>query len=575
VRKVVSPVLAEAAGVLSDQLRSVLARLAPALQPEADLLEVKFLARLQKLGYDVRQRRALASLTFGNAIRFLARGCPLSDYFEEVEYSGRRLAKLNLPPSAITTALAEYERLIKPVLRRLLDASSEQFSWARQQLQFCVMLTLNNSYYQVREAETQAFFEMFWAELKAQSLDELLARFLAILARYCRADGASLHLYDPDTQSFVARAVYGGSPSRAGARRRGSAHWRQELSAAWCVSLKDCPRAPVVDPAWVDSFTTCWSVPLTRATELTGVLQFAFLRPYDWLPREEELLAAAAERLSLAIEKAQLIEHLAAQEAKIRSLAEGMMHVEEAERRRVSRELHDQTGQDLLWIRLQMEMLENQLPDSESRTRAQLQEIRDMTERTIVEIRRLIAALSPAVLEQLGLAAAIRQLVTRFRATHPAKVKLHLGRLAPLPKQTEVIAYRLVQECLNNIAKHSQCQHVILALSSADNRLRLDVEDDGVGFHLEEALNKPGSFGLAGIRERVALLGGKCEVLSRPRGASGTDDASVSGTRIRVELPLETTSPRTHLGSNRVNAALADRIRPNIRRSQTDKVAKR
>jgi signal transduction histidine kinase len=158
-------------------------------------------------------------------------------------------------------------------------------------------------------------------------------------------------------------------------------------------------------------------------------------------------------------------------------------------------------------------MLEQELPDEQ---KSRLAGLRDLTEKTILEIRRLIGALSPAVLEQIGLAAAVRQMVNRFRQIHNSKVKMQFARLGPLPKKLEVIAYRLVQECLNNIAKHSYCSNVMISLSSADGRLRLCVEDDGVGFDVEEALQKPGSFGLAGIRERVALLGGQCEVVSRP-----------------------------------------------------------
>jgi signal transduction histidine kinase len=189
-----------------------------------------------------------------------------------------------------------------------------------------------------------------------------------------------------------------------------------------------------------------------------------------------------------------------------------------------------------------MEMLEGQLPASLVDCKSRLGEVRDLTERTILEIRRLIAALSPAVLEQLGLAAALRQLVNRHRQMHPWRVKLQIGRLGPLPKQLEVIVYRLVQECFNNIAKHSRCSGVNISLRSADGSLRLLVEDDGVGFDVTEAFQKQGSFGLAGIRERVTLLGGRCEITSKQRKTAGkprrTAAGAKSGTKIRIELPV-------------------------------------
>ena len=209
-----------------------------------------------------------------------------------------------------------------------------------------------------------------------------------------------------------------------------------------------------------------------------------------------------------------------------------MLHVEEMERRRISRELHDEAGQSLLCIRLQIELIEQSLPESEHEWRSKLGEARDLTERTILEMRRLIAALSPAVLEQLGLGAALRQLVNRFQRLHPCRVRLQLSKMGRrLPQQTEVIAYRLVQECFNNIGKHAQASQVNISLTSTDGLLKLTVEDNGVGFKIEEALEKRESFGLSGMRERVALLGGEFQVESRTEGPK-------RGTKISIELPI-------------------------------------
>ena len=260
-------------------------------------------------------------------------------------------------------------------------------------------------------------------------------------------------------------------------------------------------------------------------------MQFGFSKPYEWLPREQELLAAAAERCLMAAEKARLMEDLAQREEQVRRLAEHMLHVEEMERRRISRELHDEAGQSLLCIRLQIELIEQALPESEHEWRGKLREARDLTERTILEMRRLIAALSPAVLEQLGLGAALRQLVNRFQRLHTCRVKLQLSKMGALPQQLEIISYRLVQECFNNIGKHSSATNVNISLASADGRLRLIVEDNGVGFNVQEALAKRESFGLSGMRERVALLGGEFYVESRMEGTK-------KGTKISIELPI-------------------------------------
>jgi len=538
----IAPELADAADVLSDQLRMHLQQLAVFLMPHADRLNRQFASKLRALGFEPKIRSALAALTPGAAATILASGGAPLKFIEQVEYNGRRLAKLNLSPSGIVEALQEYDRLLRPLLKKLPTAQYANFQWVREQLHFCVILTLNNAFYQVREAETQAFYELFRVELESRNLDELLNRFLHTLVQVCRADAGHLYWLNDARSAWVLRAS--ASPGRS--RRPALVEIANRPSRIGLLSKPvqfEPGRASqpwLLDGAWKGGFATCWSIPLASGGRVAGVMQFAFSKEYEWLPREQELLAAAGERCLLAAEKARLIEDLAAREEQIRQLAEHMLHVEEMERRRISRELHDEAGQSLLCIRLQMELLEQALPPEQAAAVAKLREARDLTERTILEMRRLIAALSPAVLEQLGLAAALRQLVNRFRQLHAVKVKLHLGRLGRLPQSTEIIVYRLVQECFNNIGKHSEATKVNISASSADGVVRLTVEDNGVGFNVEEAIARRDSFGLSGMRERVALLGGRFEIQSHP--ADGSEPRrgrrKAKGTKIVVSLPL-------------------------------------
>lgn len=526
-----SPGLADAADVLSDQLKVHLRRLSELLAPHADRLERNFIKRLRALKYDARQQSALASITLGAASRILAQHRPPLKFIEQVEYHGRRLAKMNLPPSAILAALQEYDSLLTPTVLELFPSEFPNFQWVRDQLHFCVILTLNNAYYQVREAETQAFYELFRAELESRNLDQLLRRFVGMMAQIYGADAGHLFLLNPSTGSLEWKA---GSPHRQPrSAARSTNTVVNKLSTPRYLSGPRSGRDLWLDAGWQKRYESCWSVPLSSDGKTVGVMQLGFARRYEWLPREQDLLAAAAERCMMAAEKARLMEDLAAREEQIRQLAEHMLHVEEMERRRISRELHDETGQSLLCVRLQLEMLELNMPDPNGEWKGKLSETRDLTERTILEMRRLIAALSPAVLEQLGLGAALRQLVNRFRRMHPCRVRLHLGRMGSLPQNTEIIVYRLVQECCNNIAKHSEATHVNISVASSDGMVRLVVEDNGIGFKVEEALARRDSFGLSGMRERVALLGGKFVVNSFPDGA-----ARERGTKIRIDLPI-------------------------------------
>jgi signal transduction histidine kinase len=523
-----SALLADAADVLSDQLHAQLAESARELGPRIAEADRRFLKARRG---DARIGAALLATTAGAAFRLLEQGATISGFFEQVEYNGRRLAKLNIPPATIIAALDEYARLLGPEANLL---------WVVQQLNFCVILTLNNAFYQVREAETKAFYDLFRIELESRSLDELLSRILVSLAEFCGAAKARIFLLE-EGQGEPGQEEKGTAwQLRAEARATklfGGRGLRIPNSPALRRALSRPSMESALDASWPQQGGSVWSVPLGGKLA-SGVIQFAFAREYEWLPREQELLTAAAERCWMGIEKAKLVEGLAAREEQIRQLAEHMLHVEEAERRRISRELHDEAGQSLLCVRLQMEMLEGRLPDTLAAERATLRETRQAVEHTIIETRRLISALSPAVLEQLGLGAAIRQLIQRFRQVHAVKVKLQIHRLEHLPKRTESIVYRLVQECFHNIAKHSFANTVNISVGTADGCLKLVVVDNGIGFDVEAAFRKQDSFGLSGIRERVTLLGGKFQIESNRPGSKRATARKALGTRIVVELPI-------------------------------------
>ncbi len=523
------PALADAADVLSAQLRAHLKQLARLLRPHASSLERRFLARLRRRGFDGKRRKALAAITPFAAAGVLAGRRPPEVFFEQVEYNGRRLAKLGLSPGEIVQALRDSDDLVSPVFLPLSGRERADLQWVLEQLHFCVVLTLNNAFYQVRESETEAYQELFQAELESASLGELLPRMLAILCRFCNAGAGALFLFDDRTSEWTREAyVEGGMETPAELRVPSSRTRLRELAEARCTTARSKTQKLVLDRRWATVFSSCWSVPLSLRGRVAGVMQFGFTNTYDWLPRELALLTAAAERCLMAAEKARLAGQLAAREAQVRGLASRMMQVEERERRRISSELHDEAGQSLLCLRLHLELLERTATGLSPALREGLAEARALTERTITEIRRLIGDLSPAVLEQLGLPAALRQLAARLRRLTRIAVKVRIAHLGRLPLDLERVAYRIIQECLNNIVRHAAASTVNISVTTADGKLKLGVEDNGVGFDVEVALGKRDSFGLAGMRERVALFSGEFQLRSRPG----------HGTKILIELPV-------------------------------------
>jgi two-component system sensor histidine kinase NreB len=134
----------------------------------------------------------------------------------------------------------------------------------------------------------------------------------------------------------------------------------------------------------------------------------------------------------------------------------------------------------------------------------------------------VVAALSPAVLERLGLRAALRHLGERFLKLHACEWRVRIsGPCERLSRQQEEAVYRVAQESLQNCAKHSQATRVNLSLRSTDKGIRLRVADNGAGFCTDTAKNKPMAFGLAGMRERAALMGGTLAIRAAPgKGAA-------------------------------------------------------
>ena len=207
-------------------------------------------------------------------------------------------------------------------------------------------------------------------------------------------------------------------------------------------------------------------------------------------------------------------------------LSRQLLNAQEEERRRISRELHDETGQGLMVLRFQLEMLASEAKGHEGK--AKIQESLELLDRTIEGLRRTIARLSPRVLEELGLLAGIRrqaQLVSRHTGI-AGDLKLP-EEIQALGRELEVAIYRSVQEALHNIAKHSQASHFRVKLEVASSKVMVLIEDDGVGFSPRAARDR--GFGLEGMRERAAALSGSVTV------RSGQD----KGTRIRLVFPLE------------------------------------
>jgi len=206
-------------------------------------------------------------------------------------------------------------------------------------------------------------------------------------------------------------------------------------------------------------------------------------------------------------------------------LSSQVLAAEDEERKRVARELHDDTGQALTTILVGLRGLESARGrrDLVERVRA----LREVVTSAMQGVRRLARALRPAVLDDLGLAPAIASLVQDLREHTEIAAEFQADGFAQrLSPQIEVVLYRIAQEALTNVARHAQAHRVLVSLARDGQLVRLSVEDDGVGFDAASRRTS-GALGVFGMQERLSLVGGSLRIDSRPG----------EGTRIVAEVP--------------------------------------
>jgi len=216
--------------------------------------------------------------------------------------------------------------------------------------------------------------------------------------------------------------------------------------------------------------------------------------------------------------------------------------VYERDRRRLSHDLHDEIGPDLLLLKLYLEMLVLDTEKPEFRAlKPKAEEGLALISHTIQSLRRITLDLGPAVLDELGLLAALKFYARQFSAATGIKVTVTGENIAErMPLTHEVALYRVLQGALSNVMKHSKAQNVSVSVRiSKDARLIMVIEDDGVGFDSATILAQS-SFGLSSMRERAEVLGGSFRIKSGRAGIL----SSKHGTRIEVDLPLSPAEKR-------------------------------
>ena len=280
------------------------------------------------------------------------------------------------------------------------------------------------------------------------------------------------------------------------------------------------------------------TVPLRVDNRVLGEMTLAAPQVAYFQADHEAMAQETANHLAIALQNACLFEQVQADRQRLQDLSTQLLDAQEAERRWLTQELHDEVGQALTAVKLNLQRLQRLMEDGQMEAgpaQAVLEDGLALADGALQQVRNLSLDLRPSLLDDLGLVPALRWYVGRHAERTGLAETLRCDlQLPPLPPATETACFRIVQEALTNIARHAQAHQVTVRLSidglaNMAQQLRLTIQDDGVGFDRESVHSRAGtSLGLLGMVERAQHIGGQLTITSRPS----------QGTTVELQVPL-------------------------------------
>ncbi|MDP9389700.1 MAG: GAF domain-containing sensor histidine kinase, partial [Actinomycetota bacterium] len=358
-------------------------------------------------------------------------------------------------------------------------------------------------------------------EMTAEDLDlrDVVRRVAALIIEADGADVCFVHLVDEARGCLVLAGATPPFDELAGtielAIGEGVAGWVARHGKPLVVDDKwRDPRYKYIPALRGQDYTSLVSLPMVRrGNHVVGVVNVHSKARRRHSPEEVALLTDVAGLLGGVVENARLYSRLAEREAELERFAARTIELQELERRRVAADIHDGISQRLVSLWYHLSAADEALASSPEVVAAELAASKDLATAALDEARRTIAGLRPAVLDDLGLGPGLESLATSV----PGLDIVVDIEAPPLPAHVETALFRIAQEALQNVAKHAGAATVGVELRSTPAGVRLVVADDGAGFDVDRTRERarPDAYGLAGMQERAALVGGRVTVASR------------------------------------------------------------
>jgi PAS domain S-box-containing protein len=276
---------------------------------------------------------------------------------------------------------------------------------------------------------------------------------------------------------------------------------------------------------WVKSFL---SVPILLDDKVIGFINLLDKNPGTFNDEHCDQLSAFASQASMAIENARLFEQISEAKERLQILSHHQTKILEDERQYIARELHDEAGQALTSLSLEMQLVESKIDDRDF-VLEKIAKINKTLVNVSQNLHNIAMTLRPASLDHLGLVSAINQYVDAIKGTSPVRIVVkNQGISERLPHNIETMIYRIVQEALTNVIRHAHATRAEVVLKHVDHKLIVSIEDDGIGFD-PNISPTPSHIGLLGMQERIQIVNGKLNI----------DSAHDKGTKILVEVDCD------------------------------------
>jgi len=380
-----------------------------------------------------------------------------------------------------------------------------------------------------RQLETERCVCKVVEEITSElELDKVLPKVMRMAEELVGADGGIVALWDEDMRVTTYPYLHNLPQELAAVTvEKGEGLSGEVMTTGRSIVIDDYRTYPKAVPAFVQAgLGSVVAVPITNGPRTFGALSVCSInRAKRFSEANVAILTAIGRQAGIAIENAYLYENL-------RFYARRITRAQENERKRIARELHDDTIQPLIVLARSLEILAGSDPSLPRATIKRLRELRSLTGDLIQRVRRFSHDLRPSILDDLGLLPALEELTAELGRQTGLQTEFKvLGPKRRLSSEVELTLFRIAQEALSNIRRHARASAMALTVEFVNSTVRMTVQDDGRGFtppNLSEHLATADRLGLVGMYERAQLIGGTLSVESAPN----------RGTKVTVKVPI-------------------------------------